>query len=120
MRMRSLISDVCPSNLMTRLLEVNKADIHCLANVGHNGGACLHSCQYAEPHEFAVNVPRAMAAVRPQTYAEFAWPRALGKLYQRAGLPTALATAGGLALFLAVVLVITQGIGQPPPLAGQF
>src|SRR3546814_3764892 len=52
---------------MTRLLEFNKADIYYLANVCHNCGACLHSCQYAAPHEFAVNVPPAMAAVRPQT-----------------------------------------------------
>ena len=28
-----------------------------LANLCHNCGACLHACQYAPPHEFAVNVP---------------------------------------------------------------
>ena len=37
---------------------------HYLANLCHNCGACLHACQYAPPHEFAVNVPRAMAQVR--------------------------------------------------------
>ncbi|CAM5211425.1 Tricarballylate utilization 4Fe-4S protein TcuB (Fragment) OS=Castellaniella sp OX=1955812 GN=tcuB PE=4 SV=1 [Castellaniella denitrificans] len=105
---------------MTRLLEFSKADIHYLANVCHNCGACLHACQYAAPHEFAVNVPRALAAVRPLTYAEFAWPRALGRLYQRAGLTMALATAGGLALFLVLVLILNQGAWLHAPLAGNF
>ena len=105
---------------MTRLLEFNKADIHYLANVCHNCGACLHACQYAAPHEFGVNVPRAMAAVRPQTYAEFSWPPVLGRLYRRAGLTMALATAGGLALFLALVLRINQGNWLHAPLAGNF
>ncbi len=49
---------------MTRRLEFGKADIHYLANLCHNCGACLHACQYAPPHEFAVNVPQAMAQVR--------------------------------------------------------
>ncbi len=105
---------------MARLLEFNKADIHYLANVCHNCGACLHSCQYAAPHEFAVNVPQAMAAVRPQTYGEFAWPKALGQLYQRAGLTMALATAGGLALSLVLVLIVNQGSWLHAPLAGNF
>ncbi len=49
---------------MTRRLEFGQADPHYLANLCHNCGACLHACQYAPPHEFAVNVPRAMAEVR--------------------------------------------------------
>jgi citrate/tricarballylate utilization protein len=95
---------------MTRRLEFGKADIHFLANLCHNCGACLHACQYAPPHEFAVNVPQAMAQVRGQTYADYAWPPALGALYQRNGLTLALALAGGLALFL-VLAVALQGNG---------
>jgi citrate/tricarballylate utilization protein len=52
---------------MTRRLEFGRADVHFLANLCHNCGACLHACQYAPPHEFAVNVPKAMAEVRLQT-----------------------------------------------------
>ena len=85
---------------MTRRLEFGKADIHFLANLCHNCGACLHACQYAPPHEFAVNVPQAMAQVRGQTYVDYAWPPALGALYQRNGLTLSLALAAGLALFL--------------------
>jgi citrate/tricarballylate utilization protein len=91
---------------MTRRLEFGKADIHYLANLCHNCGACLHACQYAPPHEFAVNVPQAMAQVRGQTYADFAWPPALGALYQRNGLTLSLALAAGLALFLLLALAI--------------
>ena len=89
---------------MTRRLAFDKADIHYLANLCHNCGACLHACQYAPPHEFAVNVPQAMAQVRGQTYADYAWPPALGALYKRNGLTLSLALAAGLSLFLLLVL----------------
>jgi citrate/tricarballylate utilization protein len=104
---------------MTRRLDFGKADIHFLANLCHNCGACLHACQYAPPHEFAVNVPQAMAAVRGQTYSDYAWPPALGVLYRRNGLALALASAGGLALFL-VLLLLARGSLLTPPLAGNF
>jgi citrate/tricarballylate utilization protein len=89
---------------MTRRLEFGTADVHYLANLCHNCGACLHACQYAPPHEFAVNVPQAMARVRGQTYADYAWPPGLGALYRRNGLTLALALAGGLGLFLALAI----------------
>ena len=89
---------------MTRRLEFGKADIHFLANLCHNCGACLHACQYAPPHEFAINVPQAMAQVRGQTYSDYAWPPALGALYRRNGLTLGLALALGLALFLALAV----------------
>ena len=87
---------------MTRRLEFGKADVNYLANLCHNCGACLHACQYAPPHEFAVNVPQAMARVRRETYSEYAWPPALGKLYRRNGLTLAVALTAALALFLFV------------------
>ncbi|MCU4121490.1 tricarballylate utilization 4Fe-4S protein TcuB [Variovorax sp. N23] len=91
---------------MTRRLEFGRADIHYLANLCHNCGACLHACQYAPPHEFAVNVPKAMAEVRGQTYADYAWPPALGRLYRRNGLTLSLALAAGLALFLLLAVAL--------------
>lgn len=104
---------------MTRRLEFGKADIHYLANLCHNCGACLHACQYAAPHEFAVNVPQAMAKVRVDTYSDYAWPAAFGTLYRRNGLTMALASAGGLALFLLLALLI-NGTLFPGRLAGDF
>lgn len=104
---------------MTRRLEFAKADLHYLANLCHNCGACLHACQYAPPHEFAVSVPRAMAKVRGQTYSDYAWPAPLGALYRRNGLTLALATAAGLSLFL-VLAVLLRGSLFHEPLAGNF
>jgi citrate/tricarballylate utilization protein len=104
---------------MTRRLQFNAVDVHYLANLCHNCGACLHACQYAPPHEFAVNVPQAMAKVRANTYIDFAWPSAMGALYRRNGLTLALASAGGLALFLMLTLVI-KGSLFPGRMAGNF
>ena len=104
---------------MARRLEFPKADIHYLANLCHNCGACLHACQYAAPHVFAVNVPQAMARVRRQTYSDYAWPHAFGALYQRNGLTLALALATGLALFLILALVRNGSLWHAP-LAGNF
>ena len=104
---------------MTRRLEFGAADIHYLANLCHNCGACLHACQYAPPHEFAVNVPQAMAQVRGETYVAYAWPAALGKLYQRNGVTLSLALAAGLALFLVLALAINGSLWGGPQL-GNF
>ncbi|QJR13720.1 tricarballylate utilization 4Fe-4S protein TcuB [Usitatibacter palustris] len=84
---------------MERRLEFGRGDVQFLANLCHDCGACLHACQYAPPHEFAVNVPAAMAAVRSTTYEAHAWPAAFGALYRRQGAWVAAALAGGLALF---------------------
>ena len=100
---------------MTRRLAFPAADVHCLANLCHGCGACLHACQYAPPHEFAVNVPQSMAQVRLQTYTDFAWPPALGALYQRNGLTLSLAVAGALALFLMLTLYLMNNLFLVPP-----
>lgn len=102
---------------MARRARFDEADAHYLANLCHNCGACLHACQYAPPHEFAVDVPAAMAVVRVQTYRDFSWPPALGGLYDRAGLTVALALAGGLASSLALAAVIGGGLVHASPAA---
>ncbi|MEK9721195.1 MAG: tricarballylate utilization 4Fe-4S protein TcuB [Quisquiliibacterium sp.] len=102
---------------MTRRLQFGAADVHYLANLCHNCGACLHACQYAPPNDFNVNVPRAMAQVRLNTYSQYAFPAALGGLYRRAGLTVSLALAAALALFL-VLAAGSADAGKP--LAGNF
>jgi citrate/tricarballylate utilization protein len=98
---------------MTRRLEFGKADVNYLANLCHNCGACYHACQYAPPHEFAVNVPKAMAKVRLETYTEYAWPAAFGALYKRNGVTLSVALAGGLALFLLLGAALSGGLSAP-------
>jgi citrate/tricarballylate utilization protein len=104
---------------MARRLSFAKNDLNFLANLCHNCGACLHACQYAPPHEFAVNVPRVMARVRLGTYVEYAWPPALGALYRKNGLTVAFALTGGLGVFLALAAA-TQGSLWNPVADGSF
>jgi citrate/tricarballylate utilization protein len=51
-------------------------DLNYLANLCHNCSECYSACQYAPPHEFAVNVPKLLAGIRAQSYRHYAWPRA--------------------------------------------
>jgi citrate/tricarballylate utilization protein len=104
---------------MTRRLAFGKNDVNYLANLCHNCGACLHACQYAPPHEFKVNVPVAMAKVRVETYAEYAWPPALGMLYRRNGVVLSVALALSLAFFL-IVAAARNGTAWGQPAQGSF
>lgn len=64
--------DVFPA--MERRLEFSEADINYLANLCHNCAECYYACQYAPPHEFAVNVPQVFAEIRAESYQKYAWP----------------------------------------------
>jgi citrate/tricarballylate utilization protein len=74
-------------------------DVDYLANLCHNCGACYYDCQYAPPHEFQINVPAAMAALRDEAYARYARPP-LALVFERNGLWMALLSALAVALFL--------------------
>src|SRR3954465_8058347 len=52
---------------MTRRLEFAAPAAPSPATPCHNCAPCLHACQYAPPHEFAVAVPQAIAKVRRET-----------------------------------------------------
>ncbi|MBL8696840.1 MAG: tricarballylate utilization 4Fe-4S protein TcuB [Alphaproteobacteria bacterium] len=76
-------------------------DLNYLANLCHGCGACYYDCQFAPPHEFAVDVPRVLAQVRADSYAVYAWPRPLAGLFRRNGLAVASAAALAVAAFIA-------------------
>jgi len=86
---------------LERRLSFDEQDVHYLANLCHNCGACLYACQYAPPHEFQLNFPQVLAQVRKQTYRKYAWPAFLGAAFERNGLAVGLATAASLAFLLA-------------------
>jgi citrate/tricarballylate utilization protein len=75
-------------------------DLNYLANLCHQCGACYYDCQYAPPHEFAVDVPGTFARLRAETYKAYAWPRALSGVFERNGLVIALLTVLCVAGFL--------------------
>jgi citrate/tricarballylate utilization protein len=76
-------------------------DLNYLANLCHACGACYVDCQFSPPHEFNVNVPRVLAQVRAESYAAYAWPRALSGLFARNGLAISLIAALSVAAFIA-------------------
>jgi citrate/tricarballylate utilization protein len=76
-------------------------DLNYLANLCHSCGACYVDCQFSPPHEFNVNVPRVLSLVRAQSYATYAWPRALSGLFARNGPAVSLIAALSVAAFMA-------------------
>jgi citrate/tricarballylate utilization protein len=81
----------------------SQEDLKYLANLCHNCRGCYYACQYAPPHEFELNVPRALAELRQETYAEFSWPRAMKGCFENNGLVVSLITA----LSVAVVFLLS-------------
>ena len=75
-------------------------DLNYLANLCHACGACYVDCQFSPPHPFDVNVPKSLAIVRADSYAQYAWPRALAPLFQRNGVWICLLTAASVAVFI--------------------
>jgi citrate/tricarballylate utilization protein len=91
---------------MERRLSFAQEDLDYLANLCHNCGECYYACQYAPPHEFAVNLPRTLATVRAESYQAFAWPQALAAGFARNGLTVATVIALVLAAALALASVM--------------
>jgi citrate/tricarballylate utilization protein len=84
-------------------------DLSYLANLCHDCRGCYYACQYAPPHEFALNLPQTLARVRAETYAEYAWPKPLAGLFHRNGVIVSLVAAFSIAL----VLILTAAIQSP-------
>lgn len=85
-----------------------KGDLTYLANLCHDCRACFQACMYAPPHEFGVNLPRALSELRAETYAQYAWPRRLGQVLRRSPAAAPVAVAGLLLALLAVA--VTGGL----------
>jgi citrate/tricarballylate utilization protein len=75
---------VFPAMEMRRVFH--DGDLNYLANLCHNCGACYFDCQFSPPHEFEVDVPRAFARVRAESYQVYAWPKAFAGVFARNGL----------------------------------
>jgi citrate/tricarballylate utilization protein len=68
-----------------------KGDVLYLANLCHNCGECLYACQYAPPHEFGIDVPRALAEIRLASYEEHCWPAFMSGMFRRSSVALSLA-----------------------------
>ncbi|MBS1861804.1 MAG: tricarballylate utilization 4Fe-4S protein TcuB [Actinobacteria bacterium] len=82
-----------------------EGDLGYLATVCHDCRACYQACMYAEPHEFAINIPQLMSEGRVLTYERYAEPRWLARLFERAR-GTLVAAVVGAALAVALVFLL--------------
>ena len=97
---------------MERRLRFVEADMNYLANLCHNCSECLQSCQYAEPHPFAVNVPRTLAQIRVHSWRKYSWPGPLASALRSYGVPGVLVLA---AVMAAIMAVAARAFGQDAP-----
>ena len=81
-----------------------KADLTYLANLCFDCRDCYYACQYAPPHEFAVNVPQLMSELRADTYREFTWPALLAGVFKHSILAAGVITAASMTIILGLVL----------------
>ena len=89
---------------ITRQRTFADGDISHLANLCHNCRGCYYACQYTDPHEFALNLPKVLAEVRLESWKEFAWPNRFAALFERSG--------GGIALLLSIAATLLFLLAQ--------
>jgi citrate/tricarballylate utilization protein len=99
---------------MERRLNFGEADLNYLANLCHHCAECYYACQYAPPHEFAVNIPKILAEVRVNSYYKYAWPRPLAAAFRRNGL------VASLTLVLSLVISVLAARGWVSKSPGDF
>jgi len=86
-----------------------EGDLNYLANLCHNCSECYYACQYAPPHEFAVNVPKLLAEIRAKSYRQYAWPGAFAN-----------GTAVSSIIAACVILSVLLSGGVPAQHGGDF
>lgn len=83
-------------------------DLNYIANLCHGCSACYDDCQFSPPHEFQVNMPKALATVRAESYEAYAWPGFLSGLFRRNGLAISLVAALSVAGFIAGFIALND------------
>jgi citrate/tricarballylate utilization protein len=85
-------------------------DVVFLANICHDCRACLQACMYSPPHEFGVDLPRSLAAVRTTSYGNLVWPPRLGWTIEHPVATKVGSLAGGM-----IVAVVAALLTRPRP-----
>jgi citrate/tricarballylate utilization protein len=87
-----------------RLPLLAETDVAHLANICHDCRACYQACMYTDPHEFAVNIPKAMSTARLEVYETYAPPKVLSRLLRNS-------SVGVLSVILLLAIALTVFIG---------
>ena len=97
----------CPVfQAMEERVTFSSGDLTYLANLCHNCGECLYACQYAPPHEFAIDVPRTLSRLRVESYESFAWPSFAAAAFRRPWQTLAIALVCG-------AILVSVFVGRP-------
>ncbi len=98
---------------ITRLRAFADGDITQIANLCHNCRGCYYACQYTEPHEFALNLPQALAKTRTESWQAYSWPAPLGAVFQRNAAASVFITIVAVAALMLLIraLPATSGDG---------
>lgn len=97
---------------ITRRRSFSDADMVQLANLCHNCRGCYYACQFTEPHEFKLNIPKAFAELRQETWQEHAVPQPLARVFHRSGVAIAFAAIVGFALLIWAVKSLGSAGGE--------
>ncbi len=97
-------------------------DLSYLANLCHDCRGCYYACQYAPPHEFALNLPQALAQVRMDGYMEYAWPKLLAGLFKRNGMIVSVVASISIAFVLLATISLrsSEFLYRPNSAPGSF
>jgi len=88
----------------------SRQDLKYLSNLCHDCRGCYYACQYAPPHEFALNLPKALGDLRLETYGEFSRPLILKNIFDHSLRLTAIAALLGVFIIMLLALLF-QGQG---------
>ena len=98
--------------------EFPAGDLNYLANLCHDCSECYYACQYAPPHEWAINPPLTFAKIRARSYEQYAWPRAFASAFRANGMVVALVAALACILFQFAVVVVHGIAALSTPVPG--
>ncbi|WP_163269446.1 tricarballylate utilization 4Fe-4S protein TcuB [Chelativorans alearense] len=97
---------------MTRQKMFSDGDITHLANLCHNCRGCYYACQYTEPHEFALNLPAALAEVRQESWERLVWPAPFSRLFHTHGVAIAGMLVAGISALFALIAALPESAGD--------
>lgn len=101
---------VFPATFAQRMFT--DGDVAQLANLCHNCRGCYYACQYTDPHEFALNLPKALAEVRVESWERYAWPGALARVFQSNGVALGVSLIFGVAALFWAISALAPASGE--------
>lgn len=93
---------------INRKLLFEVSDTIQLANLCHNCRGCYYACQYTPPHEFAINLPMALARLRHHSWKLCAYPAWLARSFDHMGMVVA-------AVLVASITALLWFVARFPP-----